>query len=131
MRSLSALFIVTPEYYELRPCVYVRCRTVLDLRFLQNAFSRGDGVCQARVAVLRARKQAAICQKQEGSGTNFRHVMCLVAAGVVLGGHENEAGSSFDGMLRGAAASLQDADDRGVSRNNTNSNRRDYGNAEN
>ncbi len=62
---------------------------------------------------------------------DFRHVVCLVAAGVVLGGHENEAGSSFGGTLRGAAASLQDADDRGVSRDDTNSNRGYYSNAEN
>jgi hypothetical protein len=56
----------------------------------------------------------------------------LVAAGVVLVRHQNQPRRSFRGPLFGrSAASLQDADNRGVGRDNTNPDRSYHGKAEN
>jgi hypothetical protein len=55
----------------------------------------------------------------------------LIAAGMILRRHENQSGFYFRRPLRCTAASLQDADNRGVRRNDADSNRGDYRNAEN
>lgn len=62
----------------------------------------------------------------------MRRTGCLVAAGVVLRRHKKQARFRFHGqLLRCASASLQDADDCGISRDDANSNRGNYRNAEN
>lgn len=56
----------------------------------------------------------------------------LVAAGVILRGHENQARFCFGGeMQRRATANFQNADDGCISCDHTNSDRGNYGNAEN
>ena len=58
--------------------------------------------------------------------------MNLVSAGLVLRGHEEQARSCSRGLCRRRrTARLQDSDDCGISRDNANSDRGDYRNAEN
>jgi hypothetical protein len=56
----------------------------------------------------------------------------LVSAGVILRGHENQARFCFCGQtLRRTTASFQNANDGCISRDHTNSDRSNYGDAEN
>lgn len=67
-----------------------------------------------------------------GEARDKRLTRHLVAAGVVLRRHQNQPRTSFDGpLLRRSAASLQDAYNRGVGRDNANPDRSHHGNAEN
>jgi hypothetical protein len=56
----------------------------------------------------------------------------LVAAGVVLSGHENEPRTRFRALLlRRSAKGMENANDCDISRDHADSDREDYGDAEN